>query len=78
MGEVTVGEGPGVQNKISLDYKGLYRPRGQQDRCLLEIFVEDHKVRDDALWRLNRMWKHQEVMFLSDIATAVGGKVDCY
>ena len=40
--------------------------------------MEDHKVGEDALRRLNRVRKHQGVMFLSDIATAGSEKVDCY
>ena len=58
--------------EISLDYKGLHQPRGQQDRCLMEILVEDHKVEDDTLQRVNRVQKHQEV------ATMGGKKVDSY
>ena len=46
--------------------------------CLVEILVEDHKVGDDALQRVNRVRKHQEEMFLSNIATAGGNKMDSY
>ena len=42
------------------------------------LVVEDHKVGDDALQRVNRVRKRQEVMFLSNIATAGGKKVDSY
>ena len=44
----------------------------------MEILVEDHKVGDDALQRVNRVRKHQEVVFLSDIATTGGKKMDSY
>ena len=44
----------------------------------MEIVVEDHKVGEDVLRWVNRVRKHQEVMFLSDIATAGGNKVDSY
>ena len=62
----------------TLDYRGLHRPRGQQDNCLMEILVEDHDLGEDVLKWVNRVRKHQEVMFLSDIATAGGNKVDSY
>ena len=29
---------------VALDYKGLNRPRGQQDRCLMEVLIEDHDL----------------------------------
>ena len=63
---------------VTLDYRGLHRPRGQQDRCLMEVLVEDHDLGEDALKRVNRVQKHQEVMCLSDTATAGGNKVDSY
>ena len=44
----------------------------------MEILVEDHKVGDDALRRVNRVQKHQKVVLLSDIVTAGGEKVDGY
>ena len=40
----------------------------------MEILVEDHKVGGGALQRVSRVRKHQEVMFLSNIATAGGEK----
>ena len=63
---------------VTLDYRGLHHLRGQQDRCLMEILVEDHEVGEDVLKRVNRVRKHQEVMFLSDIVTAGGNKVNKY
>ena len=63
---------------MTLDYKGLNRPRGHQDRCLMEALIEDHDLGEDALKRVNRVQKHQEAMFLSGMATARGNKVDSY
>ena len=63
---------------VTLDCRGLNRPRGQQDRCVMEVLVEDHDLGEDALKRVNRVRKHQEVMFLSNMATAGGIKVDSY
>ena len=60
--------------EISLDCEGLHQSREQHDRCLMEILVEDHKVGDNAPQRVKRVRKHQEVMFLSIIATAEGKK----
>ena len=44
----------------------------------MEILVEDHDLGEDVLNRVNRVPKHHEVMFLSDIGTAGGNKVDRY
>ena len=63
---------------MALDYRGLHRLRGQQDRCLMEILVEDYDLGENVLKRVNRVRKHQAVMFSSNIATAGGNKVDNY
>ena len=43
---------------VTLDYKDLHRPRGQHNRCLMEILVEDHEVGEDVLRRVNIVRKH--------------------
>ena len=44
----------------------------------MEVLIKDRDLKEDALKRLNRVRKHQEVMLLSDMATARGNKVDSY
>ena len=44
----------------------------------MEVLIEDHDLGKDALKRVNRVRKHQEVMFLSDMAAARGNNVDSY
>ena len=78
MGKVTVGTGPGVfKIEISLDYNGLHQPRGQQDRCLMQILVEDHKVGDDVLQRVNRVRKHHVSVRHSDRGRQKSGRLLC-
>ena len=44
----------------------------------MEILVEDHNVGDEVLQQVNRVRKHQEVIFLSDMATVGDEKVKSY
>ena len=51
-------------------------PRGRQDKCLIVMFVEEPGAKEQILRKLNRVSKHQEVVFISDIATASGMRIN--
>ena len=59
---------------LQLDYKVLPMPR-VNDECIMESCVETG-IRGSALIGINRVRKHQEALFLSDIVTADGRKID--
>ena len=62
--------------EVSLDYKKLKQPRGAADKCLMETWVRNSHLTESELRGLNRVRKHQQATFLSDITTAKGDKLD--
>ena len=62
--------------EVSLDYEELKQPRGTGDKCLMETWVQNGYLTERELKGLNRVRKHQQATFLSDIATARGDKLD--
>ena len=59
---------------LHLDYDDLRPPR-DRDRCLMEVYVEAG-LRGKQLQQINRARMHQEVMFLSDVASANGRYIE--
>ena len=59
---------------MQIDYKVLPMPR-VNDECIMESCV-DNGIRGAELAGINRARKHQEAMFLSDIAAANGQKIE--
>ena len=59
---------------IKMEYPTLKPPR-ENDKCIMEKLVKQG-VRGSKLVSLNRVCKHQESIFISDIATANGKRVD--
>ena len=59
---------------IEMDYPTLKPPR-ENDECIMEKLVKQG-VRGSELVCINRVRKHQESIFTSDIATAKGTRVD--
>ncbi len=53
---------------------GLDKPR-EEDRFLMQVFVEKG-YSQDILLRLNRVRVYWQVLFISDILTALGNKID--
>ena len=60
--------------KLDIEYKKLPPPR-ENDECIMERLVREG-VRGSQLINLNRVRKHQEALFLSDIVTANGRRLD--
>ena len=61
---------------MSLDYEELKQPRGAGDKCLMETWVQNRYLTERESRGLNRVRKHQQATFLTDIATARGDKLD--
>ena len=59
---------------LEVDYKPLDMPR-ERDECIMERLVKDG-VRGKRLVGINRARKAQEALFLSDIATANGRRIE--
>ena len=51
-------------------------PRGTRDKYMTKMLVNDLKVQEKILSRINRVHKCQEVMFLHGIVTVGGGQID--
>ena len=60
--------------KLDIEYKKLPPPR-EFDECIMERLVREG-VQGKQLTSLNRVRKHQEALFLSDIVTANGQRID--
>ena len=54
----------------------MKQPRGSQDKCIMEMIVEGSGMSNEELASFNRPRKRQQAIFLSDIATAKGDKID--
>ena len=54
----------------------MKQPRGSQDKCIMGMIVESSGMSNSELESFNRSRKRQQAIFLSDIATAKGGKLD--
>ena len=54
----------------------MKQPRGSQDKCIMEMIVESSGMNNSELESFNRSRKRQQAIFLSDIATAKGDKID--
>ena len=54
----------------------MKQPRGSQDKCIMEMIVEGSGMSNSELERFNRPFKHQQAIFLSDIATSKGDKIN--
>ena len=59
---------------LEVDYKPLNMPR-ERDECIMERLVKDG-VRGKRLVKINEARKVQEALFLSDIATADGRRIE--
>ena len=57
-----------------MDYESLPMPR-ERDECIMERFVRE-KVPGKELVAINRVRKHQQALFLSDIVAANGLKIE--
>ena len=62
--------------EVELDYKEMVPRRGRRDKCLMEIFAKAPGVKDQTLKKLNRVRKHQKAVFLSNIVTASGSRIN--
>ena len=60
--------------KIDLDYDAFPMPR-ERDECIMERFVRE-KVAGKELASINRVRKHQQALFLSDIVSANGRTIE--
>ena len=60
--------------QLEVDYKPLTMPR-EYDKCIMERFVNE-RVRGHELVAINRVRKHQQAMFVSDIAAANGKSIE--
>ena len=58
--------------RIEIDYKALRLPR-ERDECIMERFVRERVSRKELVG-INRVRKHQQALFLSDIISANGHK----
>ena len=76
MDEIALGKIHTYKIEVSLDYKELKQPRGASDKCLMETWVQNGNLTESELRGLNRVRKHQQATFLSDITTAKGDKLD--
>ena len=61
---------------VKLKYPTMKQPRGSQDKCIMEMIVESSGMSNSELESFNRSRKRQQAIFLSDIATAKGDKID--
>ena len=62
--------------EVKLKYPKMKQPRGSQDKCIMEMIVEGSGMSNKELESFNRPRKRQQAIFLSDIATAKGNKID--
>ena len=62
--------------EVKLKYPKMKQPRGSQDKCMMEMIVEGSGMNNKELASFNRPRKRQQAIFLSDIATAEGDKID--
>ena len=61
--------------QMEINNMPLKIPREGHTWCMLE-FVSIGYVSNELLLLLNRVWKHQQVMFISDVLYAAGKNVD--
>ena len=62
--------------KVGLNYPKMKQPRGSQDKCIMEMLVKGFGMNKKEPIRFNRVRKHQQATFLSDITTAKRDKID--
>ena len=62
--------------EVKLKYSKMKQPRGSQDKCIMEMIVEGSGMSNSELERFNRPFKHQQAIFLSDIATSKGDTIN--
>ena len=60
--------------KIDIDYEALLMPR-ERGECIMERFVRE-KVPRKELIGINRVRKHQHALFLSDIVSTNGCRIE--
>ena len=75
MGKIIMEKIHTYKIEVLLDYQELKQPRGANDKCLMELWVHCGYLTESKLRGLNRVRKHQQATFLSDIATAKGDKI---
>jgi hypothetical protein len=71
-----VGKIHAYRIEVSLNYPKLKPPRGGQGRYIMEILVEGFGMTEKELVRFNRVRKYLQAMFLLDIATTKGDKIN--
>ena len=62
--------------EVKLKNPKMKQPRGSQDKCIMKMVVEGSRMSNDELASFNRPRKRQQAIFLSDIATTKGDKID--
>jgi hypothetical protein len=61
--------------KVSIIFSKLKPPRGSQDKYILEMLVKGFGMSKKELVRFNRVHKHQQTTFLSDLAMTKGDTI---
>ena len=62
--------------KVKVKYQKMKQPKGSHDRCIMEMIVEGAGMSNGELASSNRPRKRQQAIFLPDIATTKGDKID--
>ena len=62
--------------EVLLDYQELKQLRGASDKYLMKTRVRSGHLTKSKLRSLNRVRKHHQATFLSDISTPKGDKLD--
>ena len=62
--------------EFKLKYPKTKQTRGSQDKCIMEMILEGSKMCRKDLASFNRPCKCQQAIFLSDISTPKGDKID--
>ena len=62
--------------EVKLKYQTMKQPRGSQDKCVMEMIVEGSGMCNKDLVSFNIPRKRQQAIFLLDISTAKGDKID--